>query len=104
MTALRLCMEVLMPARRQRVLQFKLPALKTLADVALACETVVKGVARGRLTPAEGHAFTIMLDARRHMIETEELDARLCALEERQDRPTRNRLRPLPSGSEDGDD
>ena len=81
-TPLRLCFEQLFPARRQRVLQFKLPALKTMTDLASASETVVRGVTGGRLTPSEGQAFTVMLDGRRRMIETEELEKRLRALEE----------------------
>jgi hypothetical protein len=80
-TAMRLCMERLMPARRQRVLQFNLPALKTMADLAAASETVVRGVARGKLTPGEGQAFTLMLEGRRRVIETEELEGRVRALE-----------------------
>jgi hypothetical protein len=83
-TALRLCMERLIPARRQRVLQFKLPAIKIMADVAEASETVVRGVTRGLLTPSEGQAFTAMLDGRRRMIESEEMEGRIRALEENQ--------------------
>jgi len=79
--AMRLCMERLMPARRQRVLHFKLPPTKTLADVAGASESVLSGVARGDLTPAEGEAFSGMLDGRRRMIETQDLDERVRALE-----------------------
>jgi hypothetical protein len=86
-TPLRLCFEQLFPARRQRVLQFKLPAIKTIADLASASQTVVRGVTRGLLTTSEGQAFTVMLDGRRRIIETEELEARLRALEE--DRKTR---------------
>jgi hypothetical protein len=81
-TAMRLCMERLMPARRQRTLQFKLPSLKTIDNVAAASEAVVNGVARGRLTPAEGQAFSGMLEGRRRTIETEELAQRIRALEE----------------------
>ena len=81
-TPLRLCFEQLFPARRQRVLQFKLPAIKTLADLASASERVVRGVSRGLLTPSEGQAFTVILDGRRRMVESEELDLRVRALEE----------------------
>ena len=80
-TSLRLCIERLMPARRQRELQFKLPALKTIADLEAASEAVVRGVARGKLTPGEGQAFTLMLEGRRRVIETEDLEGRIRALE-----------------------
>jgi len=49
--------------------------------VVAASESVVRGVARGELTPAEGEAVSGMLDGRRRMIETQELDQRLRALE-----------------------
>ena len=80
-------MERLLPARRQRVLEFKLPAIKTMANLASASETVVRGVTRGLLTPGEGQAFTVMLDGRRRMIETQELEVRLRALEESRNKP-----------------
>src|SRR6266536_1495653 len=59
-TALRLCMERLTPARRQRALRFKIPPTKTLADVGKASESVLSGVARGQLTPAEGQVISEM--------------------------------------------
>jgi hypothetical protein len=86
-TAMRLCMERLMPARRQRVLRFKLPAIKTMADIASASETVVRGVVCGLLTPGEGQALAVMLDGRRRMIETQELELRIRALEENRGKP-----------------
>jgi hypothetical protein len=81
-TAMRLCMERLVPARRHRVLQFKLPPIKTLADLASASEKVIRGVASGLLTPGEGQTLAVMFDGRRRMIETQELEVRIRALEE----------------------
>ena len=101
-TALRLFLERVIPARRQRVLQFKLPAIKTIADLAAASEAVVRGVASGQLTPGEGQAFSEMLDGRRSMLETEQLDKRIRALEEGRNGSAQNGLRWLPSDG--GDD
>lgn len=81
-TAMRLCLERLLPARRQRALHFRLPPVKTLADVVAASESVVSSVAKGEITPAEGQAFSMMLDGRRRMIETQELEQRIRALED----------------------
>ena len=81
-TAMRLCMERVMPARRHRTLRFKLPPVKTMADVDAASESVVGAVARGHLTPAEGQAFSLMLEGRRRVIETQELESRIRALED----------------------
>src|SRR6266581_3967134 len=60
--AMRLCLERLVPARRQRVLRFKLPAIKTAAELSVASEVVVRAVSNGVLTPAEGQSFGAMLD------------------------------------------
>lgn len=84
-TAMRLCVERLLPARRHRALQFKLPALKTIADVNAASESVVNGVARGQLTPEEGESLTQMLEGRRRVIETQELEQRIRVLEQSND-------------------
>ena len=55
-----------------------------MAEVDTASQAVVKGVARGQLTPGEGEAFTGMLEGRRKIIETEQIEVRLKALEEAQ--------------------
>ena len=81
-TAMRLCIERLMPARRQRTLQFKLPPTKSIDDVAAASQAVVNGVARGQLTPAEGQAFCGMLENRRRVIEIQDQEPRVRALED----------------------
>jgi hypothetical protein len=70
-TAMRLCMERIIPARRQPTLRFKLPLTKTVDDVAVASEALVDGVARGQLTPAEGQALTEMLEGRRRVMENQ---------------------------------
>ena len=81
-TAMRLCMERLMPARRHRTLNFKIPAVKTLADVDAAFQIVMSGIARGQLTPAEGQTVSLVLEGRRRVIETQELEQRIRSLEE----------------------
>jgi hypothetical protein len=81
-TAMRLCMERIMPARRQPTLRFKLPRTITIEDVAVASQAVVHGVARGDLTPAEGQAFSAMLEDRRRVIENQDQERRIRALED----------------------
>jgi hypothetical protein len=85
--AMRLCVERLIPIRRQRVVRFKMPSVGTMEEVDTASQAVVKGVAHGQLTPSEGEAFTGMLEGRRKIIETDQFDVRLEALEEAQKKP-----------------
>ena len=80
--ALRICMERLVPAPRQRALDFKIPRTKTLADLSAASESVLGAVASGQLTPAEGENLSGLLDGRRRMIEAQELEERVRALED----------------------
>jgi hypothetical protein len=82
-TALRLCMERLLPPRKQHAVIFKMPPIATAADVGQGFETLLQAVARGQLTPAEGQVIASMLENRRRSIETEELERRMQALEHR---------------------
>ena len=81
--ALRLCVERLIPARRERPIQVKLPVVKTVSDVSLAIGTVMAAVAKGTITPGEGQALAGLLDSHREALETQELESRLLALEEK---------------------
>src|ERR1700693_1140859 len=76
-TALRLCMERLIPPRRDSPVKFKLPPVTTAAEVARALTTVLSAVAEGQLTPTEGQMIATILEARRKVIETEEHEGRL---------------------------
>jgi hypothetical protein len=59
-----------------------LPPLLTVSDLVKALPSILKEVARGRLSPQEGEAIASILDSQRHAIETEEFDARLKAIEQ----------------------
>src|ERR1700682_2116539 len=56
-TALRLCLERIMPARRSRNVAFELPAVKTVADLMPAFSAVLRAMSDGELAPDE--AMTI---------------------------------------------
>jgi len=49
--ALRLCLDRLMPARKDRSVAFSLPPLETAADALKATAAPVEGVAAGELAP-----------------------------------------------------
>jgi luciferase-like monooxygenase len=49
--ALRLCLERILPPRRERPVRFRLPALQTPADAAAAMAAIAAAVADGHLTP-----------------------------------------------------
>ena len=81
-TALRLCIERLLPPCKPSNNRFLLPAVKTASDVGLALQSVLKEVARGRLSGQEGEAISAILENHRRAIESEEFEKRLRALEQ----------------------
>ena len=82
-TAMRLCVERLIPARKGRPIAFSLPKLKTAADVGEALSAVAAAMATGELTPEEAGAVAAVVELRRKAIETTELEKRITALEAR---------------------
>jgi hypothetical protein len=80
-TALRLCLERVVPVRRERCIQFAFPPIETAADAAKAAAALVTGVANGELTPAEAGELGRLIDNFVRALEASEFDARLRRLE-----------------------
>ena len=59
--ALRLCLERLLPPRKDRPISFTLPETKSAADLPKALLAILEAVAQGEITPGEGQALTAML-------------------------------------------
>lgn len=79
--ALRLCLNRLIPARRDMPVQFDLPEIVTLDDAERASSAVLAAVAGGELTPGQGESVMRLLSAHRQMMESGDLDRRLRVLE-----------------------
>ena len=82
MTALRLCLDRIVPPRKDSPVAFDLPEMKTLNDAVPAMGALVKAVGDGDLTPAEAAELTKMVQAFAKIIETAELEERVRKLEE----------------------
>ena len=74
-TAMRLCVERLVPLRKGRPVVFDLPPVKTAA--------LVRAMAAGELTTDEASAAASVIEMHRRAIETTEIEVRLQRLEER---------------------
>jgi hypothetical protein len=70
------------PHRRGRPVSLDLPAVDDAAGLAAAQAALIGAAARGEITPDEGASFTSMLENRRRILETVELEKRLVELEE----------------------
>jgi hypothetical protein len=80
-TALRLCMERVLPACKSMPSQFKLPKVRGLADLPKAAEAILQAVANGELTPDQGERMMALLERYRAIRETAELVPRVETLE-----------------------
>src|SRR4051794_26421829 len=81
--ALRLCLERIAPVRKGRPVSLALPSMTTPADVSEAISAIVSQMAEGELTPDEAAIVASVIETKRKALETEELDRRLIAIEER---------------------
>ena len=76
-TAMRLCIERLIPVRKGRV-----PPVKMAADIAGAVGGLARAMAAGELTTDEASAAASVIEMHRRAIETTEIELRLQRLEE----------------------
>ncbi|MCH8112770.1 MAG: hypothetical protein IH905_12580 [Proteobacteria bacterium] len=82
-TALRLCLERILPAQRGRTLEFdNIPALRSPADIVAATAELVAAIGAAEITPDEALTIGRVLDGHRRAFETEQLEDRLTALEQ----------------------
>lgn len=80
-TAMRLCMERLLPPRKGCPVRFSMGRLETTQDVTNAYSRVWEAVGRGKLTPEEATALLPILEHKLKAIEVADLEIRLNALE-----------------------
>jgi hypothetical protein len=94
-TALRLCMERLIPPRKEHPVKFQLLDVSTAGEIATALSDVLHDVAVGQLTPAEGQMIAAILEGVRKARETEDHETRLRALESGSGGATDSKVIPL---------
>jgi hypothetical protein len=82
-TALRLCLERIIPPRKDRPITFDAGALEGPADALKALVGVIRAIARGEITPDEATTVASVLDTYRRAFEVTEMEARIAALEAR---------------------
>lgn len=80
--ALRLCLERLAPAPKDRAIQMDMPKVSSAADLTEAMSAIVQAVANGEATPSEAQKLSSIIADAGRAIELRELEARLDALEQ----------------------
>ncbi len=81
-TALRLCLERILPPRKGRPITFELPQVTNTGDLRAAGLAILKAVSEGDVSPEEAAAVAPLIKAAVAAIETDELSRRLDALEQ----------------------
>ena len=85
--AMRLCLERLCPARKDRAIAFEMPKIETVGDHPLAIGALLNAVAAGEITPGEAQALANVLEQHRRSAETADLAERIAKLEALTDAP-----------------
>jgi len=79
--ALRLCLERIIPPRKDRLVAFSMPAINEPADAVKAMAAIASAVAAGELTPNEASELSAMLERYARILEAVDHEQRLKALE-----------------------
>jgi len=82
--ALRLCLERLIRPRKDRPIRIDLPPTPDATGIAAAQQAVVEAASQGQLLLDEAIGLSSLLESRRRALETQELEARIQRIEERQ--------------------
>jgi Family of unknown function (DUF5681) len=80
-TAIRLCLDRILPVRKDRPLNFDLPPIDNAADAMKATALLVAGVARGEITPSEAGELGKLIDSYVRLVEAAQLAERVANLE-----------------------
>ncbi|MEE2526232.1 DUF5681 domain-containing protein [Hyphobacterium sp. HN65] len=80
-TALRLCLERIVPPKKDDAVLFFLPPMASAADISDVAASILKAVATATITPSEGERIMRLVEFCRRALETSELEARIISLE-----------------------
>lgn len=85
MQAMRLCIERIIPPRKDLPIKLKLPTVLSTTGLVEASYLVLSAVCKGEITPLEGAAVAQLLEGHRRFVEQDEILRRIEALEGRPD-------------------
>jgi len=82
MQAVGLCLDRVVPRRREAAIAFDLPPITCPADAVAAMTAIAAGLAAGELSPMEADALSRVVDRYLHVLETVDFEERLTRLEQ----------------------
>ena len=82
MTAARIVIDRIAPARRDNPVSFELPKIESAADAAKVMSAILDAVAEGDITPAEASEVSRLVETFVKSLEASEFETRLARLEQ----------------------
>ena len=82
-TELRLCLERLIPPRKDRPIHLPLPPIENVQQISLVMARIAAAIGEGEITPTEGEVLANILVAQKDVIVTADFEKRLEDLERR---------------------
>ena len=79
--ALRLCLDRILPPRKDRPVCFELPKMTEVKDAVNASAAIVEAIATSELTPAEATELSKVVDSYARVLQAVEFAERLSKLE-----------------------
>jgi hypothetical protein len=83
MTAARLVLDRIIPARRDNPVSFALPEIASAAEAASTLGAILNAVANGELTPSEADQISKLVDIYVRALEANDFEVRLKAIEKK---------------------
>jgi hypothetical protein len=74
--ALRLCLERVIPIRKERSIELDLPPAQNALDLAANLQRILVAVGEGRITPGEAQALTEVVSTQAHLLKTAGIERR----------------------------
>jgi hypothetical protein len=82
LVALRICLDRILPPRKDRPVSFELPSIATIEDAPRAMAAITAAIAQGEITAAEASDVSRLVEAYVRSVEASDLAMRLRAIEE----------------------
>ncbi len=79
--AIKLVLDRVLPPKRDRIIDIKLPKLETVEDAVKASSAIINALGEGNITPTEAEAISRIVAAFVKSIETYDIEKRISALE-----------------------
>ena len=83
LTALRLCLDRLIPPRKDRPIRLVLPPIESVQQISVAMARVSAAIADSEITPTDGQMMATILAAHKDVLVTADLERRMDEFERR---------------------